>query len=94
VNKQSLLHTYTSLCILHYVKLVSPSTPKRVIIRLRERGVKQGEGRNSTIGERHRIVPTKLTLGQLAYTLRWLLERADEQIWECPDCCDTTPDNS
>jgi hypothetical protein len=40
------------------------------IIRLRERGVKQGEGRNSTLGGRHRIVHNQLlTLGQLAYTL-------------------------
>jgi ribosomal protein L37AE/L43A len=65
------------------------------IIRLRERGVKQGEGRKSTLSGRHRIVHNQDDTGTISiHTFRWLLERAEERIWQCPDCCDTTSDNS
>jgi hypothetical protein len=65
------------------------------IIRLREQGVKNGEGRNSTLGGMHRIDHNQVDTGTISiHTLRWLLERAEERIWECPDCCDITPDNS
>jgi hypothetical protein len=61
----------------------------------REQGVKQGEGRNITLGERHQIVHNQVDTGTISiHTLRWLLERAEERIWECPDCCDITPENS
>jgi hypothetical protein len=53
------------------------------IIRLRERGVKQGEGRQSTLGGRHRIVHNQVDTGTISiHTLRWLLERVEERIWE------------
>jgi hypothetical protein len=47
------------------------------IIRFRERGVKQGEGRNRTLSGRHRIVHNQVDTGTInIHNLRWLLERA------------------
>jgi hypothetical protein len=65
------------------------------IILLKERGVKQGEVKNSTQGGRYRIVHNQVDTGTISiHTLIWLLERVEDRIWECPDCCDATPDNS
>ncbi|BFZ22749.1 hypothetical protein BsWGS_25788 [Bradybaena similaris] len=58
-------------------------------------GVKYGEGRTSTLSGRRRITNNQATTGTISiHTLRWLLGRGEEQIWEWPDCIDTTSDNS
>jgi hypothetical protein len=65
------------------------------IIRLIERGVKQGEKRTITLSGKYRIVHNQVDTGTISiHTLRWLVERSEERIWECPDRCNTTPDNS
>ncbi|BFZ14675.1 hypothetical protein BsWGS_17714 [Bradybaena similaris] len=63
--------------------------------RMIENGVKYGEGRTSTLSGRRRITNNQATTGTISiHTLRWLLERGEEQIWEWPNCMDTTLDNS
>ncbi|BFZ17274.1 hypothetical protein BsWGS_20313 [Bradybaena similaris] len=63
--------------------------------RMIENGVKYGDGIMSTLSRRRRITNNQATTGTISiHTLRWLLERGEEQIWEWPDCTDTTPENS
>ncbi|BFZ09631.1 hypothetical protein BsWGS_12670 [Bradybaena similaris] len=58
-------------------------------------GVKYGEGRTSTLSGRRLVTNNHATTGTISiHTLRWILERGEEQIWEWPYCIDTTLDKS
>jgi hypothetical protein len=54
--------------------------------RMRELEVRKGKGRRSVLQGKARRAYSQLTGTVSVATLRWLLERRAEQLWECLVC--------
>ena len=59
------------------------------ITRMKEMGVKRGEGRKSTLGGRDRRLRNQMLTGTISeHTLRAILGRGTEHVWSCSECSD------
>ena len=57
------------------------------VLRMKEIGVKRGEGRKSNISGKTRRVSNQVKTGTLSMdTLRTILNRGTEHVWICPEC--------
>ena len=57
---------------------------------LKGKGIKRGAGRSSLMRGPARRISNQLTMETISlHTLKWLLQRREEQLWTCTDCDDT-----
>ena len=64
------------------------------VSRLEELGVTRGSGRKCEMAGTSRRIMNQTSTGTISRSsLRWILERGAEHLWNCPECKDVVPSN-
>ena len=84
LDKQEIMKSLTSTLVDEEIE-----EDMGAVSRLEELGVMRGSGRTSMLTGTSRRVTNQINTGTISgQTLRWILDRGTEHLWQCPECRD------